>query len=52
MVTHRQSVVDVAEDVLVVDAGRVVQQGRREEVVGSGGAYDLLWEAEPVRTNP
>jgi ATP-binding cassette, subfamily B, bacterial len=52
MVTHRQSVVDVAEDVVVVDAGRVVQQGRREDVVGSGGAYDLLWEAEPVGTNP
>jgi ATP-binding cassette subfamily B protein len=48
MVTHRPSVVELADEVVVIEGGRIAQQGTRAEVVGSGGAYDRLWVAEPA----
>ena len=47
MITHRETVVDYADLVIVLDAGRVVEMGPRAELVGAGGVYDHLWATEP-----
>jgi ATP-binding cassette subfamily B protein len=46
MITHREAAVHRADNVIVIDAGRVVQAGPTQEIVGSRGAYDLLWESD------
>jgi ATP-binding cassette, subfamily B, bacterial len=57
-IAHRLSTAERADEVLVVDAGRVVQRGTHAELVGVEGPYALLhasWrrssagEPEPVR---
>jgi ATP-binding cassette subfamily B protein len=46
MITHREAAVHRADHVIVIEAGRVVQAGTLDEVIGSRGAYDLLWEVD------
>ncbi|WP_240809924.1 thiol reductant ABC exporter subunit CydC [Actinomadura sp. WMMA1423] len=46
LVTHRLAALGAADEVVVLDRGRVVQRGRHEELVGVPGAYRDLWEAE------
>jgi ATP-binding cassette, subfamily B, bacterial len=41
-IAHRLSTAERADEVLVVDAGRVVQRGRHEELVDAPGAYARL----------
>lgn len=50
MVTHRESVVAVADRILVMEGGRLVESGPPEAVIGQGGPYDRLWAAEPDAT--
>ncbi|GAB6902749.1 hypothetical protein JCM9957A_58410 [Kineosporia succinea] len=45
LVAHRFSQAAMADRVLVMDAGRVVESGRHEELVAAGGRYAQLWEA-------
>jgi ATP-binding cassette subfamily B protein len=51
-VTHRQSVVAVADQVIVLDGGRVVQTGTPASMVKAGTAYDRLWNAVPEEPRP
>ncbi|WP_285493917.1 thiol reductant ABC exporter subunit CydC [Actinomadura sp. NBRC 104425] len=46
LVTHRLAALGDADEVLVVDRGRVVQRGRHDDLVARPGAYRDLWEAE------
>jgi ATP-binding cassette, subfamily B, bacterial len=46
MVAHRLSTVLGADLILVVNHGEVVEQGTHEELLGSGGLYAQLWEAQ------
>ncbi|MEU8342727.1 ATP-binding cassette, subfamily C/ATP-binding cassette, subfamily C, CydC [Actinomadura meyerae] len=46
LVTHRLAALGAADEVVVLDRGRVVQRGRHEELVAVPGAYRDLWEAE------
>ncbi|QKW40569.1 thiol reductant ABC exporter subunit CydC [Actinomadura sp. NAK00032] len=46
LVTHRLAPLGAADEVVVMDRGRVVQRGRHEELVAVPGAYRDLWEAE------
>ena len=57
LITHRLAVAERADEVLVVDAGRVVERGRHADLLAAGGAYASLWtwtgqvpvaEADPV----
>ncbi|WP_235036669.1 thiol reductant ABC exporter subunit CydC [Actinomadura sp. K4S16] len=46
LVTHRLAALGAADEVVVLDRGRVVQRGRHEELAAVPGAYRDLWEAE------
>ncbi|GAA6526695.1 ABC transporter ATP-binding protein [Intrasporangium sp. DVR] len=48
-IAHRLSTAEAADEVVVVDAGRVVERGHHSELVGRGGAYSGLhasWVAQ------
>ena len=48
-IAHRLSTAEAADDVLVFDAGRVVERGRHDELVTAGGVYSRLhdsWAAQ------
>ena len=44
-IAHRLSTAEVADRVLVFDAGRVVQDGHHRQLIAEGGVYGRLHEA-------
>jgi ATP-binding cassette subfamily B protein len=44
VIAHRLSTVEIADRVLVLDAGRIVEDGTPEELITSGGRYASLHE--------
>jgi ABC-type multidrug transport system fused ATPase/permease subunit len=44
-VAHRLQAARDADSVVVVDGGRVVEEGTHEELLASGGSYAALWRA-------
>jgi ABC-type multidrug transport system fused ATPase/permease subunit len=45
IIAHRLSTVEIADRVLVVDAGRIVEDGSPKALVGAGGHYGSLHQA-------
>ncbi len=43
-IAHRLATAEAADEVLVFDAGRLVERGRHDELVAAGGVYALLYE--------
>jgi thiol reductant ABC exporter CydC subunit len=46
LITHRLSGLDAMDEILVLDAGRIVERGAHADLVGAGGRYARLWERE------
>jgi ATP-binding cassette subfamily C protein CydC len=45
LITHRLAGLEAVDQVLMVDAGRVVERGTHDELLGAGGRYcDLWWQ--------
>ena len=45
-VTHRLSLAAAADRIVVLEAGRIVEQGHHDELVLAGGLYQRLWQEQ------
>jgi ABC-type multidrug transport system fused ATPase/permease subunit len=45
IIAHRLSTVEIADRVLVIDGGRIVEDGSPDELIGGGGRYHALHQA-------
>ena len=48
LVSHRVSALSLADHVLVLDEGRVVERGSHDELVAAGGLYAELEERQRI----
>jgi ATP-binding cassette subfamily B protein len=46
VIAHRLSTIRAADEILVVDGGRIVERGRHDELVAAGGLYAELYETQ------
>ena len=46
MIAHRLSTIRSADQILVVDGGRVVQSGTHSELIAAGGLYAELYRTQ------
>jgi ATP-binding cassette subfamily B protein len=49
IISHRISSVKMAEHILVLDEGRIIQQGNHEKLIAEKGAYKELYEKQLTR---
>ena len=45
MIAHTLPIVKNADQILVLDGGRVVEAGTHDRLVSMGGKYTAMWEA-------
>jgi len=48
VITHRLSAITDADLILVLDEGRLVEQGRHAELAAAGGPYAELWKSQKL----
>jgi ATP-binding cassette subfamily B protein len=49
VIAHRLSTVQAADQILVLDGGRVVERGRHADLVAAGGLYAELYQTQYLR---
>jgi ATP-binding cassette subfamily B protein len=52
VIAHRLSTVRDADQILVLDQGRIVERGRHEELVAAGGLYSELYRTQFAMATP
>lgn len=52
VIAHRLSTVIDADEILVMEGGRVVERGRHADLLGAGGAYAALWARQQESQGP
>jgi ATP-binding cassette subfamily B protein len=48
LIAHRLSSLLDADEIVVLDEGRIVERGPHEDLVGRGGAYAAMWERQKL----
>jgi ATP-binding cassette subfamily B protein len=48
VITHRLSSITDADLILVLEEGRLVEQGRHADLAAAGGTYSRLWESQKL----
>jgi ATP-binding cassette, subfamily B, bacterial len=51
VIAHRLSTIVEADEIFVVDGGRIVERGPHAELVGAGGLYSELYETQFSRAS-
>jgi ATP-binding cassette subfamily B protein len=51
-IAHRLSTVQAADEILVVDEGRIVERGTHAQLLRGGGLYEELYETQYLRPGP
>ncbi|WP_345436892.1 ABC transporter ATP-binding protein [Actinoallomurus vinaceus] len=51
VIAHRLSTIREADQILVIDDGRVAERGRHEELLDEGGLYSELYDTQFARQN-
>jgi ATP-binding cassette subfamily B protein/subfamily B ATP-binding cassette protein MsbA len=46
LIAHRLSTTDIAGRIVVLDDGRIVEQGNQQELIALGGRFARLWELQ------
>jgi ATP-binding cassette subfamily B protein len=52
VIAHRLSTITDADEIIVMAAGKVVERGRHDALLSSGGAYAALWELQQAEEEP
>ena len=52
VIAHRLSTVREADQILVIDDGRIVERGRHDDLIGAGGLYAELYRTQFARQEP
>ncbi len=52
MIAHRLSTVRRADQILVIDGGRVVERGTHDQLLAAGGVYNDLYRTQFEEGSP
>jgi ATP-binding cassette, subfamily B, bacterial len=52
VIAHRLSTIRQADQILVIDGGRIRERGSHDEVLAAGGLYAVLYRTQFARQDP